>query len=330
MYRFLLLLLLILFLSCQTKPKNPTTHFHGVVMTIPYHIIVGCPLAPSQLQTIQTIIDQTFDEVNRVYNKWNPSSELSQINDAQAFQVIPLSSNLYQFLLLVDEMVALSDGRFDPSVEPVQKLWKESLENQMLPAQVDLEERFSSVGWDTFHFTPDQIWKEHANSSLDLGGIAKGFAIDLIAQRIKESGYENIYVEWGGEIATRGEHPDQRPWRVLVTKYGVPGDTQTIVELHDNAIATSGNYLQNWTVDQTSYCHIFNPKNGSPLQITQDSICSVTIVAPTCLLADTIATSAMLFQTKEEAETWLASLKDIYPELKYWVYTETKDSHHAP
>lgn len=289
-------------------------------MTIPYHIVVGYSLTAQEKKAVQTIVDQTFNEIDQIYNKWNPKSELSQINRTQAFEEIPLSSKLYEFLLLVDEMVALSNGNFDPTIEPMQTLWKASLENGQIPAQSDVNRTLASVGWNTFHFTSDRIWKEHASSSLDLGGIAKGFAIDLIVQRIWDFGYENVYVEWGGEIATRGEHPDHRPWRVLVTRQGVPGDTETIVELNDNAIATSGDYLQNWTVDGITYTHIFHPESGAPLLVTEDSICSVTIVAPTCMFADTIATAAMLFQSKEDAEEWLGNLKDMYPEIQYWVY----------
>lgn len=290
-------------------------------MTIPYHIIIGNPLTKKERSSVQEIIHDTFHEIDQIYNKWNSGSELSLINQAQAFKEIPLSPKLYQFLLLVDEMVALSSGKFDPTIEPVQQLWKRSLEEGSVPAHSEIEQKLLCVGWEKFHYTSDQLWKEHADCSLDLGGIAKGFAIDLIVQRLWDAGYENTYVEWGGEISTRGEHPDHRPWRVLVTKLGVPGDTQTIVELRDNAIATSGDYLQNWLVEGKTYSHIFNPHSGVPLEVTEESICSVTIVAPSCMLADTIATTAMLFATKEDAETWLQKLQKIYPELQFWVFT---------
>ncbi len=289
-------------------------------MTIPYHITVGHSLSSSEEENVRTIISQTFDEIDRIYNKWNPASEISAINRAKANVKLPISPELYRFLIEVDAFYTLTDKRFDPTVEPVQQLWKSALEKNRLPKQEEIDKQLASVGWSSVHFTDREIWKEQGNTSLDLGGIAKGYAIDLILQRLHEAGYENLYVEWGGEIAAKGEHPDQRPWRILVTKWGIPGDTDIVVELHNMAIASSGDYLQNWTVDGVSYSHIFNCRTGQPIKMTNRSICSVTVTASSCLIADTLATAAMLFQSREEAESWLENIKEQYPKMQYWVY----------
>ena len=185
MFRQCLLFALLMFtVSCHSEKKANTEHFRGVVMTIPYHITIGQPLSKADIQKVRQIIEMTFEEVNLLYNKWNPNSELSRINQTEAFREIPLSPELFQVLLQVDQMVALSEKRFDPTIEPVQQLWKQSLENGQIPFDEALNAELAYVGWEKFHFTNAVIWKEYSESSLDLGGIAKGFAIDLIAQRL--------------------------------------------------------------------------------------------------------------------------------------------------
>lgn len=310
----------ILLFSCSQSNENSVTHFNGIKMTVPYRITIGSPLSSRQKTEVQNIIEQTFDEINNIYNKWNPHSEISALNRAEANKEHPLSPALYQFLVQVEELVNQTEGRFDPTIEPMQKLWKNAFGKGVFPSQSEIDTLLPSVGWHHIHLTANGIWKDDSRSSLDLGGIAKGYAIDLIAQRLEKAGYRNLYVEWGGDIAVKGQHPEGRPWRVLVTKWGAPDDTQTVAELKNLAIASSGDYLQNWSIEGNVYTHIFNPCTGEPMKITRQSICSVTVVASNCLLADTIATTAMLFGTKQEAEEWLEHLKNRYPELQYWVY----------
>lgn len=290
-------------------------------MTIPYHVAIGSSLTPQEKIKAQNIIDKTFEDIDCIYNKWNPHSEISAINRAEANKELPLSPALHQFFVQVDPLVDKTGGRFDPTVETAQQLWKNALEKGKCPSKNEIDKALSSVGWHHIHLTAHGVWKDNAKTTLDLGGIAKGYAIDLIVQRLAEAGFQSLYVEWGGDIAVKGRHPDNRPWRVLVTKWGVPGDTRTVVELTDMAIASSGDYLQNWSVDQEAYTHIFNPRTGQPLKITSQSVCSVTVTASTCLLADTIATTAMLFENIEDSEKWLESMKTHYPEMQFWVYT---------
>lgn len=320
--RQLLLLLTLSFLTCCSQaPDDPVTHFSGIKMTIPYHIMIGSRLDHRKKVQAQKIIDDTFEEINRIFNKWNPHSEISSINNAEANFEHTLSPSLRQFLLQVDALVTETDGRFDPTVESAQQLWKTALARGERPTQSQIDRILPSLGWHRIHITQTGLWKENKNTTLDLGGIAKGYAIDLIALRLKESGFHNLYVEWGGDIAVKGRHPENRPWRVLVTKWGVPGDTRSVVELNDMAIASSGDYLQNWIIEEEAFTHIFNPITGSPLKITPHSICSVTVTASNCLVADAIATTAMLFETKTDAENWLESIKADHPELQYWVFT---------
>jgi len=124
----------------------------------------------------------------------------------------------------------------------------------------------------------------------------------------------------------QGNTPDSRPWTVFISKLGSedPDHAIDIVQLNNQAIATSGDYLQNWLVTHSDlspkiYFHIFDPATLAPLEITGASIASVSVIANDCALADGLATAAMLFANTEAAEAWAKSIKLRYPEISFWI-----------
>ncbi len=173
-----------------------------------------------------------------------------------------------------------------------------------------------AVGWEKIHIDEDRfLTKENGLIMVDFGGIAKGLTVDLLVENLSNLGFSNLYVEWGGEIKTLGEHPQGRKWKVFISRFE---DTKVdnavaIVEMDNLALATSGDYLQKWVVDGTEYFHIFNLKTMQPLRITQVSPGSATIAYSSCAIADGLATAALTFDTVEEARTWLEKLKPNSP-----------------
>lgn len=264
-------------------------------MTIPYCVQIGGTLSEKEIASIETILLSTFSEIHQTYNNWNPDSEISKLNRLAAHQKIPLSTELASFLMYVERIVELTEGRFDPTVEPLLQLWKKCLKEGHLPPSQNLASLSSAIGWEKVHVENGIFWKEHSLTAIDLGGIAKGYAVDLLVERLRAAGYHHAYVEWGGEIRTIGQHPEQRPWKI-----GIQGLFS--IDLVDTAIATSGSYVQNWTVDTISYTHIIDPQTKQPLQNVP--ISSVSVLAPTCVEADALATALMLFPSKVAAEKW--------------------------
>ena len=142
------------------------------------------------------------------------------------------------------------------------------------------------------------FWKDHPLVALDLCGAVKGYAVDLLVEKLKKLNLKSLYVEWGGEIKTFGSHPHERAWKVAI--FGLDEK----LELTNLACATSGNYLQNWQEGEKTVTHIIDPFNNKPLEVTDTSIASVTVLAEDCLQADALATSLMLFPSKDEATLW--------------------------
>lgn len=321
--------LLLILHSCQSShPINQPTHFAQNIMTIDYHIIVGDPLSSSQSQQIQQIINSTFQEINDIYNKWNPHSELSQLNNLDAHIPILLSPQLNDFLQQTDQLVKISNGLFDPTIEPIQQLWKTQLEKGTCPTKEQIKDLKPCIGWHTLHIENGIFFKNDRRTQLDFGGIVKGYCVDLIIERLHQIGLNNLFVEWGGEIRTLGFHPSKRPWRVFISRLDNQNPSQAIAELNliDRALATSGDYFQCWEVlneqeEKVVYCHIFNPLTLTPLLVKSGSIASASLLAMDCTTADALAKTLMLFDSAKEAQAWIEQLQAQFPYLACWIVT---------
>lgn len=320
---YFLILIFLLCIGCQTDPSSSTTEFSGNAMTIDYKILIGSSLNESQKKHIDQIIHSIFIEVNDIYNRWNPESELSHFNLAPANQKIPLSPKLAKLLTLTNEMVLLTQSRFDPTVEPLYQFWKAKLEKGEMPTQAEIDALSPAIGWNNIHFEKGYLWKDHDQTRLDLGGIAKGYCVDLLVEKLNANNFLNVFVEWGGEIRASGNHPSKRPWRIFISRLGDTDPAHAIdtVNLNNQAIATSGDYLQKWTVASTkqTFYHIINPKTLRPLESTAKSIASASVLAPTCAFADGLATAAMIFDSVDEAKVWAESIQEKFPQTKFWI-----------
>ena len=319
---------LLLFLTCCKSPpkKKVPTVIQGTVMTIPYKVIIGNSFSIKEDLQAREIIKGVFEEINQIHNKWNPESELSKLNKLKANEKILLSPQLESLLLLTDQVYQLSGHRFDPTVETVQKLWREKLNHKLIPNEEELKSFSEALGWHHIHIDNHYFWKDHVWTQLDLSGIAKGFAVDLLVERLINAGHADVFVEWGGEIRSAGKHPDSRPWNIFISRLGDPDPEHAvaILSLHDQAIATSGDYEQHWTVNlndgtQEQFFHIIDPKTGAPCKIRANGITSASVLAPTCALADGLATTALLFDSLSDAKEWSEQLTLQFPSLSFWL-----------
>ena len=138
--------------------------------------------------------------------------------------------------------------QFDPTIEPIQQLWKNRLNEAREPGPDEIAALLPATGWNKIHIEKGLFWKDHDGCSLDLGGIAKGYCVDLLVEQLNAAGYPDVFVEWGGEIRASGRHPDKRPWNIFISRLGNSNPSLAIatIALRDQAIATSGDYMQFW------------------------------------------------------------------------------------
>lgn len=300
-----------------------------------YKVLIGQEIDQILTIRIMETLAETFRDTDRIFNKWNPQSELSKLNAQKAEVSTPLSPHLLRLFKETDQIVKLSQGKFDPTIEPLQHLWKQKLKTGTVPNHNEIQTIAPAIGWDKISFAQGYFRKEHDLTQLDFGGIAKGLCIDLIVERLNEAGISSLYVEWGGEIRVCGCHPQGRPWTVYITHLEDtdPDHAIATLSLNDQAIATSGDYLQNWPVKLSdheengriaTYFHIFDPATLQPFEITEVSIASVSVVAPSCALADGLATVPMMFSSSKEATEWANTIKEKFPEISFWIVSRTK------
>jgi len=245
---------------------------------------------------VDAIIKKTFKQINQTFNTWNPKSEISKLNQLPEYQEVEISNELAAMLKRVGEIVEISGGRFDPTVAPLVHMWKTHLKNGEIPKNEQIEALRPAIGWKNVHLQDNTFYKEHSETQIDLCGIAKGYAVDLLLERLGK----NSYVEWGGEIGTSNRHPSGRLWRVKIFGGG-------IVEVEDKAVATSGTYIQKWRVQNKEYTHLIDPRTLQPL-LYGESLVSATVIGESCMDADAFATTLMFFSTREEAEHWAEQL----------------------
>jgi thiamine biosynthesis lipoprotein len=235
-----LLAVIVVCTGCTKKKEE--LHLQGIAMTIPYHIIVED--GKSNEENAKNIVIHTFEEVDSVFNKWNPESEISLLNQWSTSKPFKCSPELFSMLTQCERFFTVTQGRFDPTVEPLEQLWKTALDNGVLPQQEDIDALRPALGWERIHLHNGTVIKEHPKTALDFGGVAKGHAVDLLVERLAKAGFTSVYVEWGGEIRTQGSHPDGRPWRVGIRHPHKENTVLQVLEVEDVALATSGDYHQ--------------------------------------------------------------------------------------
>lgn len=311
--------LAMIFSACE---KQQVTTIKGVAINMPYRVLVGENLSRAQRATVKSILDSAFAEVNRVSNHWNPKSELSFINHAKSNKPIKMSSYLTDLMRLATKIHNLSDGLYDPTLSPLIQVWKNSLNLQKTPSQKEILAAKQHVGWQHLMLENNMITKKLDGLQIDLDSIAKGMAVDVIVEQLVEAGFENVYFEWGGEIRAHGKHPSGRSWKINI--YGSETGAHGTISVDNAAIATSGNYMQYWVIskqngDITIYSHLLNKKTLSPIELQEKPISSVTVRAPSCALADGLATAAMLIEDPIALKNWTLKIKEEMPDVTFWI-----------
>ncbi len=316
------IVLLILLLGCARQERGITS-FSGVAMTIPFCVQIGKDLSIQEEECAQTLIQDVFDHIDTTFNHWNPHSELSKINALPADRDFPLSEAMRDFLQEMDAIVQLTEGRFDPSIGAWITLWKKRLTEEKIPSPAELAQFHGEPSWRDIVVHDGVLRKNYGTIQLDFDGAVKGYAVDLLLERLKQQQWGGVYVEWGGEVAASGRHPSGRPWQIGIRKSDSDPSQQlpiAVVALENTALATSGDDYQSWQIEGEWYTHILDPTVKKPLRQKGKKMGSISILAKNCLLADALATAAMIAEDFGESEKWLKKLS-LTTEIDYWLCT---------
>ncbi len=229
------------------------------------------------------------EEVNAVSSDYLPDSELSLLSSKPVGAPVPLSPLLFELMNDSRRVAEAAGGAFDPTLGPLTKLWRESRANGRLPDPEKLRTARASVGWR--HFTVDPkartITLHRENMAFDLGGIAKGYAADLMLETLAEAGISQALITAGGDIRLGDAPPGREGWKVAVKTFDLSGNDE-ILTLSNAAVSTSGDLHQSVEIDGVKYSHILDPATG--LGLTRRIAASV--IADNAKLSDALATAA--------------------------------------
>lgn len=268
-------------LDRATQPQIMNTTFH-LAAVLPAH-------STTQPQDVFARADRAARRVERDMNHHAPTSEVSRFNAAAADQFVPLSPPTLQVLHLSQRLHAQTNGAFDVSALPLIEMWKGWTNANQPPNAAGIAIARGRSRWTDIVLSDRGARKRTATACVDLGGIAKGFALDLAAEQMISDGCRGGFVEIGGDVRCFGGKPDGEAWRVAIGDPFAPdsGEPLVVLGVHDAGVCTSGNYRRFITVNGRRYSHIVDPRSGLPAEVTP----SVTVIAREAALADGWATA---------------------------------------
>lgn len=250
-------------------------------------------------ETVQACLDE-LERLEEVFDRFQPDSELSRLNARAGAGWVAVSDELFVALQVALEVAEKSDGAYDPTVAPLVDTWGFREEDGRIPDHAPPPSAGIASAIAKVDYRQVQVDNERrrvllpAGMELDLGGVAKGYALDRLAGVAGELGVESALMDLGGNIRVLGDRPAGGPWRIAVRHPRGSGRIYAVLPVSGKAVATSGDYQRYFTWKGRRYSHILDPRTGHPAA----SLTSVTVIAPSGALSDALSTAAFVLGPK--------------------------------
>ncbi len=290
---FLVILIIGTIFIISRQHSMPYQHNEGFIFGTVYHVTY---------QYDEDLNNEIVTELNKVDNSlsmFNKNSTISKINKGNDIDL----SNEKMFVEVYKKACDISketNGAFDITVAPLVNEWGFGFKKGITPTKQVIDSLKQLVGYNKVKLIDENgkllIKKENKNITLDCSAIAKGYGSDIVARLLRKKGIKNFMIEIGGEIVTNGINEKRLPWKIGVTKptddsLNTNQNLQTVLNVTDKAMATSGNYRNFYYKGGKKYAHTIDPHTGYPVQ---HNILSATVIAKDCATADAYATSFMV------------------------------------
>lgn len=244
-----------------------------------------------------SVIDEAFEEIGRVENllsKFKESSEISILNNSGT-KPIKIGEETLQVLKEAKQFYEISGGAFDISISPLLELWGFYDRDKVITelSDGDIKEKLNLIGSEKIIIDKDnfRVNFELPGMAVDLGGIAKGYAVDKARDVMLNLGVKNALVSIGGEIYCIGEGIEKKGWNIGIRHPLEPNKIIAAINLKNKAVSTSGTYENFVEIKGRRFGHIINPRTGYPVE---NDLVSVTIIADDCTTTDALATAVFV------------------------------------
>ncbi len=230
------------------------------------------------------------------YSRFLPESLTSKINASAGREWVSIDPETERLLAMCREFHFFTRGVFDPTALPLIRLWDWNKPGLTLPDPAAVVKARDMVGWRHVQVRPGGVFLSRAGMLIDFGGVGKEYAADRVCQIASEYGMTSLLVDFGHDVRSVGTPPGKPAWHIGLEDPKQPGKCWTGVAARDVAVATSGDYLRNCTIQGKRYGHIIDPRSGYPV----DNGCrAVSVIAPSCTIAGILSTTAFILGVVE-------------------------------
>ena len=310
---FLVLLIVSTVLIIRQQQSTPYQKNAGLIFGTTYSVTYQCD------EDLQKEIEAELKKVDAEFSMFNSQSVVARLNNGEKPE---LSNDFIDVFKLARQVSEDTNGAFDITVAPLVNAWGFGFKHEQMPTKEQVDSLRQLIGYQYVTLKDKTIEMQKPGMMLDFSAIAKGYGVDVVARLLERHDIKNYMVEIGGEITTRGINPERVPWRIGVNKPNEDAldeshELQTILNVTDKAMATSGNYRNFYVKEGKKYAHTIDPKTGYPVQHT---LLSATVLTDRCAKADAYATSFMVLGM-DGAKQILERHKEL---MAYLIYTDNK------
>lgn len=282
--------------SCHTENYRNSS---GIIWNTIYNITYQSD------KNLDGTIIETLKSVESSLSPFDSLSTITAINNNLSMKTDSRIDSVFKISLLVNEA---SGGLYDPTVGPLTNLWGFGYKNKSdtnLPTNEEIDSVLRFVGIRDCLIDNGIMNKKNPSTQFNFSSVTKGYGCDMVGESLRQEGVRNYMIEIGGEISLAGKNSNGSKWHIqidapIAEETGITHTRLAVIEVTDCGIATSGNY-RNFKKNESGnkYGHILSPLSGKP---ETTDVLSATVIAPTCALADAIATACMLMPSQKALE----------------------------
>lgn len=264
---------------------------------VPYSVVIASPPPVADRSRTETAIEQTLDRINQLMSTYLDDSDISRFNRSESTDWFPVELETAHVVQRAIEIHDTIEKAFDIRVATAVERWNFGPNRKAfeLPSESEIADlnRLLKNGQLSARLESPSIKKSDPELKIDLSAIAKGYAVDQVIKILSELGYEHVMVEVGGEVYAMGyRDAKQQPWRIGIERPSKGARAiQAKIPLHNQALATSGNYRNFFMHAGKYYSHTIDPDTSRPVD---HFLASATVIAEDCMTADALATAVMV------------------------------------
>ena len=279
----------------QEDSYESTTFAMDTVMT--FHIV-----APDG-EDLLIDAEQEVKRLEKLFSVTDEDSDIEQINDNAGDKAVTVSADTLALLKAGKQLGKATNNAFDMAIYPIVKAWGFTENEYTIPTQETLDELLplTKVSNVTIDEDASTVYLEKEGMAVDLGGIAKGYASDKLAELLKKKGVKSAWLSLGGNVCAIGTKPDGSPWRIAVQNPADENDYVGVVEISDACAVTSGGYQRYFEENGKKYHHIIDPATGKP---AESGLTSVTIICKDGTKADALSTALYVMGLDDALAYW--------------------------